>query len=62
MKEKLFHLIVCPKCFGQLVYDEQQQTLCCAVDSLEYSISDGIPVLIDDEAKHIPDTEVKVQS
>jgi len=51
MKEKLLSSIACPKCFGKLEYNEKMQSLNCIGDKLTYSVSDGIPVLLENEAK-----------
>ncbi|WP_392553230.1 Trm112 family protein [Orbus wheelerorum] len=51
MKEKLLSSIACPKCFGKLEYNEQSQSLTCPKDGLIYAISDGIPVLLENEAQ-----------
>ncbi|RKS87850.1 hypothetical protein DES39_1097 [Orbus hercynius] len=50
MKQKLLDSIACPKCFGKLDYNEKKQKLICVTDGLEYSIVDGIAVLIESEA------------
>jgi len=59
MKQKLLDAIACPKCFGKLDYNEQQQTLSCLNDQLIYTVVDGIAVLIEDETKTLDLTNNK---
>ncbi|WP_392562771.1 Trm112 family protein [Orbus sturtevantii] len=51
MKEKLLSSIACPKCFGELDYNEHAQNLTCRKDGLIYDINDGIPTLLVNKAK-----------
>lgn len=51
MREKLLSAIACPKCHSDLQYDEQHQQLICQLDKLVYSVKDGIPVLLENEAQ-----------
>ncbi|WP_392560396.1 Trm112 family protein [Orbus mooreae] len=60
MKEKLLSTLACPKCFAVMNYNQQEQTLTCVADKLVFSIIDGIPVLIEDEAKSLNSTESEV--
>jgi uncharacterized protein len=47
----LLELLVCPKCKGELRYEESPESLVCEKDGLRYEVRDGIPVLLIDEAK-----------
>lgn len=51
MKEKLLSAIACPKCHGDLEYNAKNQQLICQSDKLIYSVKEGIPVLLESEAK-----------
>ncbi|CAK9884588.1 MAG: hypothetical protein XXXJIFNMEKO3_00977 [Candidatus Erwinia impunctatus] len=57
MDHRLFDIIACPVCFGKLQYDKAQQLLICPVDRLAYPLRDGIPVLLESEAKSLTDEE-----
>ena len=46
----LLDILVCPKCKGELVYDEQKDILICSRCKLGYPIRDGIPIMLIDEA------------
>ncbi|HYW12570.1 MAG TPA: Trm112 family protein [Longimicrobium sp.] len=47
----LLELLVCPKCKGELRYEQDPQSLVCEADRLRYEVRDGIPILLIDEAK-----------
>ena len=59
MDGKLLDILVCPLCKGPLHYDRAAAELICRADRLAYSIRDGIPVMLVDEARRIPD-EVEI--
>jgi len=50
---KLLEILVCPKCKGELRYDEQKDELVCEQCKLAYEVRDGIPVMLIDEARSI---------
>lgn len=49
MDKKLLDILVCPLCKGQLLLKEQE--LICRFDRLAYPIRDGIPVMMEPEAR-----------
>lgn len=51
MDKKLFDILVCPLCKGSLI--RKQKELICAFDRLAYPIRDGIPVMLEAEARAI---------
>ena len=53
MDKQLLDILVCPICKGKLTHNRQQKELICAVDRLAYPIRDGIPVMLDDEAREL---------
>jgi uncharacterized protein YbaR (Trm112 family) len=57
MDAKLLDILVCPICKGPLVYRKPQQELICKPDRLAYPIKDGIPVMLEDEARKLPPEE-----
>ncbi len=59
MDGKLLDILVCPLCKGPLHYDRAAAELICRADRLAYPIRDGIPVMLVDEARRIPD-EVEI--
>ncbi|HLB16538.1 MAG: Trm112 family protein [Burkholderiales bacterium] len=59
MDAKLLDLLVCPICKGPLVYRKTEQELVCKADRLAYPIRDGIPVMLEEEARKLdPAAEV----
>lgn len=57
MDAKLLDLLVCPLCKGPLVYLKEAQELVCKADRLAFPIRDGIPVMLEDEARRLAETE-----
>lgn len=53
MDKKLLQILVCPLCKGPLDYLEQAQELICRGDRLAFPIRDGIPVMLEGEARRI---------
>lgn len=47
----LLELLVCPKCRGELRYEQSPESLVCERDRLRYEVRDGIPILLIDEAR-----------
>jgi len=48
---KLLEILVCPVTKGPLVYDKEKQELISKSARLAYPIRDGIPVMLEDEAR-----------
>ncbi|MGE5791512.1 MAG: Trm112 family protein [Bacteroidota bacterium] len=57
MDSKLLDILVCPLCKGPLVFRKAEQELVCKADRLAFPIRDGIPVMLEDEARKLPATE-----
>lgn len=51
MDHRLFEIIACPICKGKLMFNKNNQELICKLDRLAYPIHDGIPVLLESEAR-----------
>ncbi|MDG0978432.1 MAG: Trm112 family protein [Halieaceae bacterium] len=49
--KKLLEILVCPVTKAPLEYDEQAQELVCKASGLAYPIRDGIPVMLESEAR-----------
>jgi uncharacterized protein len=48
---KLLEILVCPKTRGPLEYDATAQELISRSAKLAYPIRDGIPIMLEDEAR-----------
>jgi hypothetical protein len=57
MDAKLLEILVCPVTKGPLVYDRERQELVSRSARLAYPIRDGIPVMLEDEARRLEPTE-----
>jgi uncharacterized protein YbaR (Trm112 family) len=58
MDKKLLDILACPLCKSPLIYQKQQQELICKADRLAFPIRDDIPVMLEDEARHLSTEEV----
>ena len=50
---KLLEILVCPLCKGPLAYRRDAGELVCKGDRLAYPVRDGIPVMLEDEARKL---------
>ena len=57
MDAKLLEILVCPVTKGPLIYKKAQNELISKSARLAYPIRDGIPVLLEDEARKLADDE-----
>jgi len=51
MEHRLLDILACPICKGPLVHHREQQVLVCRADRLAFPIKDGIPIMLEEEAK-----------
>ena len=51
--KKLLSLLVCPVSKAPLVYDKVKQELVCKASGLAYPVTDGIPVMLESEARQL---------
>ena len=54
---RLLEILVCPLCKGPLVYRREAGELVCRPDRLAYPIKDGIPVMLEEDARKLPPDE-----
>jgi len=57
MDPKLLEILVCPLCKGPLIHSKAAQELICKADRLAFPIRDGIPVMLEEEARRLPADE-----
>jgi uncharacterized protein YbaR (Trm112 family) len=57
MDPKLLQILVCPVTKGPLIYNKTTNELISKSARLAYPIRDGIPVLLEDEARKLEDGE-----
>ena len=51
--KKLLSILVCPVSKAPLQYDEEKQELVCKASGLAYPVRDGIPVMLENEARQL---------
>ena len=59
LNEYLLEILVCPKSGGKLDYSKETNELICKASGLAYSIKDGIPVMLIQEARTLSADELK---
>jgi uncharacterized protein YbaR (Trm112 family) len=57
MDPKLLEILVCPVTKGPLIYDRERQELISKSARLAYPVRDGIPVMLEDEARKLTPEE-----
>ncbi len=53
MDPKLLEILVCPLCKGPLAWRKDAQELVCKADRLAFPVKDGIPVMLEEEAREL---------
>ena len=51
--KKLLSILVCPVSKAPVEYDKDKQALVCRASGLAYPIRDGIPVMLETEARQL---------
>jgi uncharacterized protein len=59
MDLKLLELLVCPVTKGHLDYDRERQELLSRSARLAYPVRDGIPILLEEQARTLSDAELE---
>jgi uncharacterized protein len=57
MDSKLLEMLVCPVTKGPLTFDRDKQELISKSARLAYPVRDGIPVMLEEEARKLTPTE-----
>ncbi|NIB43168.1 Trm112 family protein [Pseudomaricurvus alkylphenolicus] len=55
--KKLLSLLVCPVSKAPVEYDKDKQELICWASGLAYPVRDGIPVMLEGEARQLSQEE-----
>jgi len=53
LDSKLLDILACPVCKGPLIWHPDAQQLVCRAERLAYPVRDGIPVMLEDEARKL---------
>jgi uncharacterized protein YbaR (Trm112 family) len=59
MDNRLLELLVCPVTKGPLEYDRQRQELISRSARLAYPVRDGLPVMLETQARVLTDDEIE---
>ncbi|MDX1348287.1 MAG: Trm112 family protein [Thiomicrorhabdus chilensis] len=59
MDPKLLEILVCPVSKTKLIYDKSRDELISTAANLAYPVRDGIPILLEDEARQITAEEAE---
>ena len=57
METRLLELLVCPVTKGPLTFDREKQELISKSARLAYPVRDGIPVMLEEEARKLTPAE-----
>ena len=56
---RLLEILVCPLTKGPLEYDREHGELVSRAAGLAYPIRDGIPIMLEEEARQLDDEEIR---
>jgi len=59
MDTRLLELLVCPVTKGPLQYDRDKQELISRSARLAYPVRDGLPIMLENEARTLSDEELE---
>ena len=59
MDNKLLEIIACPVCKGPIDYRQADNELVCRADRLAFPVREGIPVMLEDQARKMDAGEVE---
>jgi len=53
LDRKLLDILACPLCKGPLTWHPDVEQLVCRAERLAYPVRDGIPLMLEDEARKL---------
>jgi uncharacterized protein YbaR (Trm112 family) len=56
---RLLEILVCPRTKTELIYDESRQELISRAARLAFPIRDGIPIMLEEEARQLDEDELR---
>lgn len=59
MDPELLDILVCPVTKAPLMLDSSQTELLCKASGLAYPVRDGIPILLEQQARSLTDDELR---
>lgn len=61
METRLLDILACPICKGPLLHHREQVVLVCRADRLAFPIQDGIPMMLEEEARTLQSDDPLLQ-
>ncbi|MCX8164662.1 MAG: Trm112 family protein [Aquificaceae bacterium] len=62
LSKELLEILACPRCKGDLVYDEKRDILICNACRVFYPIEEDIPILLIESAKPLEEPQEGYQA
>ena len=59
LDKRLLDILACPVCKGVLEYRRTEDVLVCRFDRLAYPVHDGIPIMLEEEARRLSSEELE---
>lgn len=59
MDKRLLDILVCPVTKAPVEWRAEQQELWCRASRLAYPVRDGVPVMLEEEARPLSDEELR---
>lgn len=59
MDKRLLDILVCPVSKAPLEWRPERQELWCRASRLAYPVRDGVPVMLEDEARELAEEELQ---
>jgi len=53
LDSKLLDILACPLCKGPLTWRAEERELVCRAERLAYPVRDGVPVMLEEEARRL---------
>ncbi len=53
MDDRLLDVLACPLCKGPLKFQRAADALVCRADRLAFPIRDGVPMMLEEDARHL---------
>jgi uncharacterized protein YbaR (Trm112 family) len=53
MDARLLEILACPLCKGPLAWQPAESVLVCRADRLAFPVRDGVPVMLEEEARSL---------
>lgn len=55
LNKTLIDILVCPICKSKVSYNKETSEIICKIDKLAYPVRDGVPVMLETEARSTND-------